>query len=393
MAKILIVDDSLTSRQLLITPLSKSNYELFEANNGKEALEIALTQYPDLVITDIMMPTMDGYELAKRLRSNRLFDNTNIIFYTIAALQQEAEALGEACQIFKVLIKPVSPKALIRIVEEALEGYVMKTLSGQRVKDHLLVLGDRLAEKTSELDTVTKRLAEILSITYSLATERNPQQILEKFCQTGHQVIGSEFAILKLSDENTKNFYTSGLGDSNSKLIRNKLDLGICNILFKNRIAYRQHNPNGTPESWNFPIGFPSIFSLLSVKISSPTTSYGYLSFANKISTNSFSDSDEQIAITLAAQLAIAYENALRYEQLEQKNTELSNSNNRLQTIVDNSPLGIYICKACEPYETTFVSPNTLEMLGYEPKEFLEDPEFWKKKVHPEDLPNILVGF
>jgi CheY-like chemotaxis protein len=64
MAKILIVDDRKSNRDLLVTLLGYYKHELTQAVDGSEALELARRQHPDLIISDILMPTMDGYDLA-----------------------------------------------------------------------------------------------------------------------------------------------------------------------------------------------------------------------------------------------------------------------------------------------------------------------------------------
>jgi len=68
MFKILVVEDNKNLRKLMTTYLKKNNYETLEAGDGEEALDIIDRNHVDLIITDIMMPNMDGYELAKELR-------------------------------------------------------------------------------------------------------------------------------------------------------------------------------------------------------------------------------------------------------------------------------------------------------------------------------------
>lgn len=70
MFNILVVEDDKNLKKLMTTYLKKSNYSTYEASNGEEALEIIDKQYIDLIISDIMMPKMDGYELLKELRTS-----------------------------------------------------------------------------------------------------------------------------------------------------------------------------------------------------------------------------------------------------------------------------------------------------------------------------------
>src|SRR6202007_655332 len=82
MATILIVDDRPTNRQFLLTLLGYGNHRLFEAADGAQALAMTQTERPDLVISDILMPTMDGYEFVQRLRADPGLAATPVIFHT-----------------------------------------------------------------------------------------------------------------------------------------------------------------------------------------------------------------------------------------------------------------------------------------------------------------------
>src|SRR2546422_1183060 len=63
----------------------------------------------------------------------------------------------------------------------------------------------------------------------------------------------------------------------------------------------------------------------------------------------------------------------------------------RLKTLLDAGPTIIYTCKPSSDYPATFVSDNVTSRLGYEAREFLEDPKFWRKHIHPEDAPRVLA--
>ena len=70
MATILIVDDNPTNREFLVTLLGYDGHHLIEASNGEEALNTAFAQRPDLIISDILMPRMDGFTLMQHLRAS-----------------------------------------------------------------------------------------------------------------------------------------------------------------------------------------------------------------------------------------------------------------------------------------------------------------------------------
>ncbi|WP_409028983.1 response regulator [Gracilimonas sediminicola] len=77
---ILIVDDTPANLRLLSHVLTKEGYEYIEASNGHEAIELAKKHEPDLILLDIMMPDISGFEVVKRIKSNQLLEDTPVIF-------------------------------------------------------------------------------------------------------------------------------------------------------------------------------------------------------------------------------------------------------------------------------------------------------------------------
>ena len=92
--KVLVVDDEPDKRQLIAYALETSGYEVVTAENGAEGLAAVEASYPDLVITDVMMPRMDGYELARRLRDNPRTRFIPIIFQSAARQAAQDVRLG-----------------------------------------------------------------------------------------------------------------------------------------------------------------------------------------------------------------------------------------------------------------------------------------------------------
>lgn len=82
MSTVLVVDDTPSTRELICGYLRKAGYQVIEANNGKEAMEKALAQTPDLVITDVVMPEMNGFELCRSLKKNPTTQNLRIVVCT-----------------------------------------------------------------------------------------------------------------------------------------------------------------------------------------------------------------------------------------------------------------------------------------------------------------------
>ena len=106
MATILIVDDQPTNRELLLTLLGYGDHRLLEAADGSEALTITRAVKPDLVIADLLMPVMDGYEFARQVRAAAEIRDTRIIFFTATYLEDEARRLAKACGVEHLIVKP-----------------------------------------------------------------------------------------------------------------------------------------------------------------------------------------------------------------------------------------------------------------------------------------------
>ncbi len=104
---ILLVDDAPTNIQMLNETL-KDGYHLFFATNGRDALRIASESLPDLILLDVIMPDMDGYEVCRTLKADPTMRDIPIIFIT-AMNQQEDEAIGLELGAVDYIVKPFNP--------------------------------------------------------------------------------------------------------------------------------------------------------------------------------------------------------------------------------------------------------------------------------------------
>src|ERR1700735_5048673 len=105
MPTIFVVDDRPINRQFLVTLLGYFDHKVLEAGDGREALETLRCGPVDLVIADVLMPTMDGYEFLRELRADRRFEPIPVIFYTAVHYETQARAMAEACGVRHFLTK------------------------------------------------------------------------------------------------------------------------------------------------------------------------------------------------------------------------------------------------------------------------------------------------
>jgi len=116
---ILSVDDSSTMRQMITFTLKGAGYEVLEAGDGLEALEVAKGKKLSLVITDVNMPRMDGITLVQRLRALPEFKFTPILVLTTesdASMKQKGKDAGATGWI----VKPFSPEKLLDVVNKVI---------------------------------------------------------------------------------------------------------------------------------------------------------------------------------------------------------------------------------------------------------------------------------
>lgn len=119
-SKILIVDDDPQSRQLYISLLTPFGHQVLEARDGREGLEMAKQERPDLIVSDILMPTMNGYEFVTAVRKLPALKNVPVVFHSASFLDREARALGTSCGVSLYILKPSDPEKILDIVHKAL---------------------------------------------------------------------------------------------------------------------------------------------------------------------------------------------------------------------------------------------------------------------------------
>jgi two-component system, cell cycle response regulator DivK len=110
--RILVVEDQEDNRQIIRDMLSATDYELTEAENGEQALAAVAKQRPDLILMDIQLPIMDGYEATRRIKADPALKSIPIIAVTSYALSGE-EQKARAAGVDDYVPKPYSPRHLL----------------------------------------------------------------------------------------------------------------------------------------------------------------------------------------------------------------------------------------------------------------------------------------
>ncbi len=117
--KVLVVDDEVNITQILEFSIGAEGFEVITAQNGEEAIEKARKEQPDLIILDIMMPKIDGYEACRILKANPLTRNIPVVLLTAKGRDID-KRLGYEVGATDYIVKPFSPNKLIERIHRLL---------------------------------------------------------------------------------------------------------------------------------------------------------------------------------------------------------------------------------------------------------------------------------
>jgi two-component system cell cycle sensor histidine kinase/response regulator CckA len=123
-ATVLVVDDVAANRELMSMLLGYRGHEVIEASDGAGALALAQSRHPDVVVSDVLMPGIDGLEMVHRLRSasDERAAHAPVIFYTANYLEPETRPIAEACGVSQVVLRSADPRELLDAVDVALRN-------------------------------------------------------------------------------------------------------------------------------------------------------------------------------------------------------------------------------------------------------------------------------
>ncbi|MEZ7198101.1 hybrid sensor histidine kinase/response regulator [Pseudodesulfovibrio karagichevae] len=165
---VLVVDDNRLNIDLLVDVL-KDDYKLLVALNGVTALDILYNALPDIILLDIMMPEMDGYEVCRRLKSDERTKQVPVIFIT-AKSQSEDEAKGLALGAVDYITKPVNPAIVQARIRTHLALYNQNRELEEKVRKRTLEL-EKSKEKADEASRA--KSAFLANISHELRTPLN----------------------------------------------------------------------------------------------------------------------------------------------------------------------------------------------------------------------------
>jgi two-component system, OmpR family, alkaline phosphatase synthesis response regulator PhoP len=134
--KILLVDDEPDILEIVGYNLSQEGYQVLTASNGKEAIQVARKELPQLIIMDVMMPEMDGMEACEHIRKIPELNEVIITFLT-ARSEDYSQVAGLEAGADDYISKPIKPKILVSKVKA-----LLRRLKGEEIKSDTISLGD-----------------------------------------------------------------------------------------------------------------------------------------------------------------------------------------------------------------------------------------------------------
>ncbi len=158
--RILLVDDDVSNLYIMRYLLKNKGYEVEEANHGAEALEKARKRPPDLIVSDILMPVMDGFTLCREWRKDPLLQSIPFVFYTATYTDQKDKQFALSLGAVKFIVKPEDALTFLSILEEILQQPVSSTLPPEAptpketvfLKQYNETLIRKLESKTNSLE-------------------------------------------------------------------------------------------------------------------------------------------------------------------------------------------------------------------------------------------------
>lgn len=259
MTRILIADDNSDDRYMLEALLNRYSYDVLSAGNGAEALELARKEPPDAIISDIIMPVMDGFALCREWKNDEKLKTIPFIFYTATYTTYKDEVFAISLGADRFIIKPQEPEALVLILREVM---------GKKFPSRLAVSGFPLGEEMEFFRKYNEVLFEKLEKkAIQLNTKDTERKRTEEKLQQSQSMLQSFFDFLGImggivevvAEDDVRhivdNTVTAGFIGTTPEAMKNKLgsELGEPReILRKWVVFYKQSQSANKPVSFDY---------------------------------------------------------------------------------------------------------------------------------------------
>ena len=310
---ILMVDDNESNLLALETILQGADRNLVRAASGEAALQYLLHNEAAVILLDVRMPGISGLETAALIRGSKKTRDLPIIFLT-AYDRPDREDLSRGYSLGAVdyIIKPLDPEALKSKVAVFVELY-KKT---EQVKQQAALLH----EKNIQLEIANfERLGKLVELGQRLTAERDPETLLQLVCEVAADILAAQDAYVILETGGTVRHSVCEPSDVPANSSKRPVDDNELNSLSSKSGPVRVSNIESTETASEVRSRGP----LLSVPLCLLGETIGWLYLVRKLDAPQFSEADERLALMLAGQLAVAYENARLYAEARMHGAKL----------------------------------------------------------------------
>jgi len=308
--KILVAEDDPEARELLLLLLGGADYSLLQAADGVEALDLVRSERPDLLITDIVMPRMDGYELVRRLREDSSTSATPVIFCSASYHERDVRAMASSLGVMQTLAKPYDITTVHAVVEQVL---------------HASSVAETAAEKAAlasrQVHAAQDRLNALVAFSRQLFSHTRADAIPGSACRAAREILMAQCAELVLRDDagNESRCREGGMNeDTLQRLLSASMYRELAGTVAAGGTAIYPMVPP-EPVTMTRTLMSGEFMSMLGVPVASGSHVHGHLCVINRIGLTGFTEEEVAIARAIAAQVAVAHENALRRHALEEQ--------------------------------------------------------------------------
>lgn len=337
MKKLLVVDDDEQNLSLMQALLTGRGYEVETAVHGQIALEKAQASPPDLAISDILMPVMDGFTLCYSWMQDTRLRQVPFIFYTAVYTDNQDKELASSLGAAHFIVKPADPVSLVQKIEETIDQVrsIQTTVPEQRPNGELGFLkkyNERLIQKLEEKMIESIQANEHLKVLYQTSVQLNTikplRQLIAHALKAVVEALGYTHANYFVYDEDTALFHLlEGVGYTVEELEaqRNNLNfklgdpVGLVGLVGQTKKPFLLSETDTDPR-W-LPID-PALHSALFLPLTYNRKLLGVVSFLSRVP-GAFTEKDIHNVMTLTNNISLAIRNAQLFEAQQQYTSQL----------------------------------------------------------------------
>ncbi len=351
--KTLIVEDNADDRRVLRYYLEKHGCDVMEASDGEEGLELVKTHRPDLIISDALMPRMDGFQFLRCVKTDENLKSIPFVFYSAVYTGYKEAELAISIGADAFIIKPKEPEEfwdeLQRVLEECkirrqpVHSAELIEEEEEYLRKYSTIVATKLEEKVRELEkalalygqaekkiSLLTAINRVFSETLACETEEDVARICLKVAE---ELTGSKIGFIgELNPEGY--FDTTTLSEAGwnacevprpeaFKLLRNMPNRGINRIGLREDRSWIINDAASHPEAVEKPTGHPSIKTFMGVPLHFLGGTIGMIALANKAPGYTPADVEDMEV------LSVAFIEALNRRRAERKISELNQELNR----------------------------------------------------------------